>query len=90
MKTCSTCKHWLYKAVGEGRYAPAQHVCTPIDPDTFKAMKLPFEVRRCLHPSKTFCERPVEANGFGVCDGSDYMAELVTGPEFGCVRHEAA
>jgi hypothetical protein len=30
----------------------------------------------------------VEPNGFGVADGSGYMAMLVTAEDFGCVRYE--
>ena len=48
-----------------------------------------FEVRLCKMPTQTFCEAPVERNGFGLCDGSQYMAALATAEDFGCVRHEA-
>ena len=87
METCKTCKHWLFSGV---EYGPERDLCAPVDPDTYEPMAMPFEVRACKHPALTFCERPVEANGFGVADGSEYMAILVTGPDFGCVRHEAA
>ena len=53
--------------------------------DSYEPMVLPFAVRQCKHPSLTFCERPVESNGFRVAD----MAALVTAEDFGCVRHEA-
>ena len=54
------------------------------------AMALPFEVRVCKHPAQTFSERPVEANGFGVIDGSEYYARLITAEDFGCNRYCAA
>ena len=87
METCKTCKHWAKPAEDDWR---AGGYCAPTDPDTYEPMAMPFEVRECKHPALTFCERPVEANGFGVADGSEFMAILVTGQDFGCVRHEAA
>jgi hypothetical protein len=63
-------------------------MCEPLDPDTYEPMKRAFEVRLCKHPAQTFCEVPVERNGFGLFDGSEYMARLATAEEFGCVRHE--
>ncbi len=82
MSTCETCKWWVPSVEDwDGVYYP-------IDPDTYKPMVMPFEIRKCTHPAQTFCERPVERNGFGVADGSTYRAELFTGPDFGCVRHE--
>lgn len=83
MNNCATCKHWTPP---EDFY---DEICTPLDQDTFEPMTMPFEVRMCQHPAKTFCERPVEANGFGLADASTYRATLYTGPEFGCIRHEA-
>lgn len=63
-------------------------ICAPTDPDTYTDMVMPFDVRECMHPSLVKFERPVEQNGFGVTDGSNYQARLCTGPDFGCVRHE--
>ncbi len=86
---CSTCKHWTDPGVlGDGNYW--DEILHPTDEDTYEPKEMPFEVRECRHPAKTFCERPVERDGFGVCDGSTYMARLFTGPDFCCVRHEAA
>ena len=87
MNLCKTCKHWK----GQGKVITnhvVNDVINPVEWETGKPMVMPFEIRECRHPSKTFCEQPVEENGFGVCDGSTYMAALITGPEFGCVRHE--
>lgn len=78
---CKTCKHWRAPDTDE-RWRVAQ-LTRPIDPDTMEPMGVPFEVRECAHPAKTFFER-----GFGLLDGSEYMAALVTAEYFGCVRHE--
>ena len=85
MTTCKTCKHWTAKAP---KSFAAKEIFTPTDPDIYKPMQMPFEVRECKHPRMTFCERPVEPNGFGVADGSEYMAMLITAEDFGCVRYE--
>lgn len=78
---CKTCRHWQ---------APERNRITePHDPDTYKPMLLPFEVRECKHPRLLFCERPLEENGFAVADGSEYFAALYTAESFGCVRHES-
>jgi len=50
-------------------------------------MAMPFEVRECRHPSLVYFERPVERDGFGVSDGSNYWAGLFTAEDFGCIRH---
>ena len=86
MKTCKTCKHW--QQPGESNYE--KDLCTPRDPDTYQPMDRGFYVRICKMPTQTFCESPVESNGFGLTDGSMYMAALATAEDFGCVRHEAA
>lgn len=88
VKTCKTCRHWV---AAESGFNPIERdICSPVDPDTFEPMLMPFEVRRCAHPEKTFHERPVSRDGFGLADASEYMAELYTGEDFGCVRHESA
>ena len=87
MKTCDTCKHWH---IDPDAFVCVKSYYAPMDPDTFRPMEMPFEVRECMHPAKTFCERPVEPNGFGVADGSTFMAIFLTGEKFGCVRHEDA
>lgn len=89
MKLCKTCKHWQFDPESDDAWQVKSY-CAPLDQDTYVPMPMPFVVRECTHPAKTFCERPVEANGFGVADGSTYMAVLVTGEDFGCVRHEDA
>ena len=82
--TCRTCKHWTVN----GPIGDDDPIITPIDPDTYEPMKIGFEVRICNHPRLLFCERPLESDGFAVADGSEYMANLYTAQDFGCVLHE--
>ncbi len=84
-KTCKTCAHWT-KPNTETNYM-VDSICTPLDPDTFRRMERGFEVRMCTMPTQTFCETPIERDSFGLTDGSEYMACLVTAEAFGCVRH---
>jgi len=86
MNTCKTCKHW--KEPEDKDNARADDLCTPRDPDTYEPMDRGFKVRICRMPTQTFCEAPVERNGFGLTDGSTYFAALATAEDFGCVRHE--
>lgn len=83
IKTCKTCKHWQKDS--ENTHGS---ITRPVDPDTWKPMVMPFEVRMCSSPAILFHERPVESNGACVADGSAYMAVLFTAEDFGCVRHE--
>lgn len=86
MKTCKTCRHWSAPEPDDNFYE--DRLIRPFDPDTYTPMKMPFEVRICRQPTQTFCEYPVESNGFGLADASNYRAVLATGEDFGCVRHE--
>ena len=65
-------------------------MCEPVDPDTHKPMQRGFEVRICRQPTQTLAEAPIERNGFGLTDASQYYAVLATAEDFGCVRHERA
>jgi hypothetical protein len=85
--TCKTCKHW---SKPKERDFKERDMCEPTDPDGFTPMDRGFEVRICSMPTQTFCESPVERNGFGLTDGSTYFAALATAEDFGCVRHEIA
>lgn len=87
MKTCKTCKHWQAPQIHAHYREDA--MCAPRDPDTYRPMDRGFTVRICMMPTQTFCEAPVERDGFGLADGSEYMAILATAEDFGCVRHEA-
>jgi hypothetical protein len=86
MEFCKTCIHWQ-KPSGRDDLN-AVYICKPVDPDTFEPMERGFEVRLCKHPSQTFAEAPIEDNGFGIADGSNYFACLATSENFGCVRYE--
>lgn len=88
MNACKTCKHWT-KSKDEDSYM-IQSMCSPIDQDTYEPMERGFETRICRQPTQTFCEAPVERDGFGLTDGSTYMAALATAEDFGCVKHEVA
>jgi hypothetical protein len=81
MKTCNTCRYWI---------KPDNHneICHPYDWATQAEMVMPFEVRKCMHPDLRFCERPLAEHEASVRDGSYYMAELCTGPKFGCTSHQ--
>lgn len=84
---CKDCKHWGNRPDSVADWQ--DHISKPIDPDTYEPMDLPHEVRRCYHPELRFCERPLEADGFAVADGSEYYAALYTGEAFGCVKWDA-
>jgi len=79
--TCKECKWWY-----NTDYDKESEIVSPRDPDTYKFMVLPFEVRFCHCPKITFFERPVESDGATVIDGSQYQACLITAPDFGCVQ----
>lgn len=82
MKTCKTCKHW------KDNPDNFQCIIHPTDPDSFEEMEMPFKVRQCRSPKLLKHERPVESDQASSLDGSEYMAALVTGPDFGCTSHE--
>ena len=87
MNTCKTCAHWIDPNDCPDDEYRAESLCHPWDVDVDEPMKLTIEVRMCKHPAQTFSERPVEVDGFGVVDGSNFYARLVTAENFGCVRH---
>lgn len=89
MNTCKTCRHWQKPSDANKGYM-ALGLCDPTDPDSGEPMNRGFEVRVCQQPTQTRFESPVEANGFGLTDGSNYYAALCTAEDFGCIRHEAA
>ena len=81
MNTCKDCRHW--------QADDYDRVAKPIDYETGEEMEVPFEVRRCKSTELMEFERPQHSNQAAVCDGSDYRAVLITGPDFGCVKWEA-
>lgn len=85
MNTCKTCIHWTAAVFENYR---ENEICNPIDQNTYEPMNRGFKVRICRQPQQTFCESPVLRNGFGLTDGSNYMARLATAEDFGCVLHQ--
>ena len=88
---CLGCRWWQ---ADENRYNcaidPQENPATyePWESEEERRKLFPYEVRYCKHPKVLFYERPA-ADGAAVFDGSEYMAYLATGPEFGCVNGEA-
>lgn len=87
LRLCATCRWWSNAA--DSSMDPASELAVR-DPITYELVDpQPFELRVCTSPKVRFYERP-ERDGAAVVDGSEYFARLVTGPEFGCARWEAA
>ena len=92
--SCLTCRFWMLDEQDcyEGLISPRDPVdYSQIDPteeggEEKVAAKWGHAVRRCKSPKVTFYQRP-EKDGATVIDGSEYMAQLLTGPDFGCVHH---
>lgn len=82
MQTCKTCKYWQIQE--KDRW---NELITPLDPDTYEQMKMPFEVRWCCNPKLGFFERPVEVDAAALVDGSEYHAALLTAEGFGCANY---
>lgn len=88
---CSSCVHWQED---ENRYNNAiSPDYNPVTLDEWSSEEerlawFPYEVRYCKHPKVLFYQRP-EKDGAAVFDGSDYMAYLATGPNYGCVNGES-
>ena len=93
-RTCSTCSFWVLDK--DDSY---NEIISPNHPGTYEQIDPTEEggeakiaalwghnVRRCRSPKVTFYQRP-EKDGATVCDGSGYMAELLTGQDFGCIHH---
>ena len=82
-KICKNCRFW---AVNKEDYNPHNDIIEPLDPDTYKPMKMPFEVKVCMSDNITWFERNPNSNGVSLVDGSDYYARMLTGENFGCVN----
>lgn len=85
MKTCKTCIYW--EAPLDSNHLE-RDICRPIDFDSDLPMDRGFETNICRMPTQTRYEPPVESNGFGLTDGSEYYAVLFTAEDFGCIRHK--
>ena len=81
---CKTCKYWYVTE----EYKKYDQILEPYDSDTYEPMVMPFEVRLCNSPKIAFFERNPDPKGISLCDGSNYMIKLCTGPDFGCVNYE--
>lgn len=86
METCKTCIFWVDDEPGPYSRNTIMH---PEDEDTYEEKVMPFEVRKCKAPSITLFERNPDPKGVSLMDGSCFSATMYTGPEFGCVNHEA-
>jgi hypothetical protein len=84
---CKTCKHWQDATDCHGD-PKEDNIITPIDPDLWVPMQMPFEVKLCKSPKLMMFERPIEADMASCCDGSDYRAVLYTGENYGCIHYE--
>lgn len=79
---CASCRWW--RVDEEDAYEVRQFGVR--DPLTYELVEpQPFEIRKCYSPELKFYERP-GPGGAVVMDGSQYMAILVTGHQFGCVN----
>ena len=82
MNTCKTCKHWDPVNEGEWRAVPGSGGC--------KAARQIWTVAESVPPDYDELRLLPEHAGLlcMVADGSEYHAELITMPDFGCVMHE--
>lgn len=80
---CKDCKYWRVDQADRN-----DNLIQPVDPDTGEDQEMPFEVRYCKNPKLLKFERPIDETYAAVVDGSDYKAELATGPLFSCIHFE--
>lgn len=79
---CADCKHWI---IPEDDYG-YEGIMYAIDPVTYDKVGEP-KAKYCKSPKVSFYETPC-FGGASVVDGSQYRAELLTSPDFGCVNFE--
>ena len=83
MERCKTCKHWDKVKDGEYGALPGSGGC--------KAARQIWDVTERSDDDDNLRLLPEHAGLLCmVVDGSQYLAELITMPDFGCVMHEAA
>jgi hypothetical protein len=82
MNTCKTCKHWLPPR-NPYREVEGTNVCARIPQYWDATMWAPDGESRTLLPE-------YEGVTAFTQDGSDYSADLLTLPDFGCTLHEPA
>ena len=85
MKTCKTCKFWkeleIYSDYNSLYYKTEWYN----DLSEIKNPYNKFQVKYCTIAKKNDY---VNSNGFGAHDGSNYMAKVYTGENFGCILWE--
>ena len=79
---CKTCRWWVI----DREHRIPFHLW-PRD-ENYEAVMPSWETRVCTSPKLEFYAAPGTPSGAVVFDGSQYMAELATGEDFGCVNHE--
>lgn len=80
MERCKTCKHWK-KPKGEFGEIPGVGICM--------ATAQFWDAAEWASDGESRILKPAYADRLAfVQDGSDYLAELKTMPDFGCVQHD--
>lgn len=92
MEHCKTCKWWTpVNDIGGYGYADALGIYDPVTFDRYDDATLlrlhGFSVAQCTSPHVRFYERPAR-DGVALFDGSQYFAQIITGEDYGCIKHE--
>ena len=90
---CKNCRHW--KLPNNSEYFGAEECVMPRNPFNFEEIKNEDEQRKlfghatkyCTSSKVKFYERPGKTECC-VADGSEHMAVLITGEDYGCVNWE--
>jgi hypothetical protein len=89
---CKNCQHW--KLPQEQEYFGAEYLATPEDVEGYCIKDEDIQrslyghaTKYCRSPKLKFHQRPSKS-GACVADGSQYLAVLITGEDFGCVNWE--
>ena len=81
MKTCATCKHWNRSRPYQSGYGLGIGTCDAVV-QFWAATEWNED-----GDARVFMPEHKDKKAF-VQDGSDYYAELLTMPDFGCIQHE--
>lgn len=94
---CISCHHWRLPDKDKKEFFGAEDLATPPNPSkpdeewgrisTLEEQRelFGYATRYCRSPKLKFYERPGKDEA-SVADGSEYMAVLITGEDFGCVN----
>lgn len=83
MNTCKTCKYWEPRREYENGHSLRLGKCL--------AAKMLFDATEWTKDSDGLVlKAEFKDRKFFVQDGSDYIADLLTLPTFGCIAHEVA